>query len=159
MFGALDAEIAHELTTDGAVAEDIHLFCQVYHLFRHQVHQVFHHLGMVLAGIGAAFGDVLLLDEEDGAVLFADDDEFIFPVGKGKGCPKNTGMFQIFQHIQGTIDADAVDRNGALQQQADKIPLSIIGGDDILLGLLPHIKAGHHLFDAFGRNIFKQRVF
>ena len=67
------------------MAEDIHLFGQVNNLTRHQLQHVFYHLGMMLAGIFAAFGDMAFFNEQNGAVLFADGDKFILLIGKGKG--------------------------------------------------------------------------
>ena len=161
LLGGLDAEIAHELPADGTVAEDVHFFCQVNDLACHQLQHVFHYLCMVLAGIGAAFGDMAFFNKQNGAILFADGDKFILLIGKGKSIPENAGIFQILQKIQRTVDGDTADRNRPFQQQTDIFFFSVCGRYDVFFGerTLFHIKAGDHFFDAFGGNILKQRVF
>ena len=96
-LGALDAEIAHQLAANGAVAEDIHLFCQRNHLVPHQAQHIFRHLCVMRAGIFAPLGDVVLFDEKNGAILFADGDEGILLVGKGECRPEHACFLQIFQ--------------------------------------------------------------
>ena len=161
LFGGLDTEITHQFAADGAVAEDIHLFRQVNHFVTHQLQHIFHYLRMVLAGVGVALGDVLFFDEQHGAVLFADSDEFILSVGESEGIAKYTGILQIFQEIQRAVDTDAADRNSPFQKQTDVLFFPFYGGDDVFFGerTLLHVEAGHHFFDAFGRNILKQCIF